>query len=58
MSTGFIYKAAALLNRLTLLVDGHHHGPVVRVNVEQCRGSHQVLRQVAQQRHRPADVTN
>lgn len=41
---------------LTLLVDGHHHGPVFGMDVEQRRGSHQVLRQVAQQRHSPANI--
>lgn len=34
----------------------HHHGPVVGVDVEQRGRPHQVLRQVAQQRHRPADT--
>lgn len=42
--------------RLTLLVYRHHHGPVVGVDVEQRGCPHQVLRQVAQQRHRPADT--
>lgn len=46
------------LNRLTLLVYRHHHGPVVGVDVEQRGRPHQVLGQVAQQRHRPANTIN
>lgn len=34
----------------------HHHGPVFRVDVEQGGGSHQVLRQVAQQWHCPVNT--
>lgn len=41
---------------LTLLVYGHHHGPVLGVDVEQDGGSHQVLWQVAQQRHCPVNA--
>lgn len=32
---------------------GHHDRSVLRVDVEQGGGSHQILRQVAQQRHCP-----
>lgn len=51
-------RAGKAANTLTLLVYRHHHGPVVRVDVEQRRRPHQVLRQVAQQRHRPANTIN
>lgn len=41
------------LNRLTLFMNSHHHGPVLWVDAEQDGGPHQVLRQVAQQWHSP-----
>lgn len=49
-------RMSSLLNRLTLLMYSHHQGPVFRVDVEQGGGSHQVLRQVAQQWHCPANT--
>lgn len=51
-----MFRQSSVLNRLTLLMYSQHHGPVFRVDVEQGGGSHQVLRQVAQQRHRPANT--
>lgn len=45
-----------VLNILTFLMYCHHHRPVFRVDVEQGGGSHQVLRQVAQQWHCPANT--
>lgn len=59
MGTAVIIRLdSSVLNGLTLLMYSHHHGPVFRVDVEQGGGSHQVLRQVAQQWHCPANTIN
>lgn len=45
------YSQKGLIKRLTLFVDGDHGGSILRVDVEQDWGPHQVLGQVTQQRH-------
>lgn len=46
------------LNRLTLLMYSHHNGPVLRVDAEQDRCPDQVLREVTQQWHCPANTSH
>lgn len=51
-------KVSLTTVELTLFMNGHHHGSVFRVDVEEGGGPYQVLGQVAQQRHGPATTEN